>query len=79
LAFAVLLAVLLLPIVNFLESRNVPRILFIAISLFLAIIAGVGNTFSDDITGTKKVRIYERIKVLKIKKTNKPVKPPISY
>jgi predicted PurR-regulated permease PerM len=45
LAFAVLLAVLLLPLVNFLESRNVPRILFIAISLFLAIIAGVGNTF----------------------------------
>jgi len=33
----------------------------------------------DDITGAKKVRIYERIKVLKIKKTNKPVKPPISY
>jgi predicted PurR-regulated permease PerM len=45
LAFAVLLAVLLFPIVNFLESRNVSRILSIAISLFLAIIAGVGNTF----------------------------------
>lgn len=35
-AFAVLLAVLLLPLVNFFEKRNVPRVLSIAISLFLA-------------------------------------------
>lgn len=63
LAFAVLLAVLLLPVVNFLESRNVPRVLSIAISLFLAIIfisaiiyflsTQIAN-FVDDIPSIKK-------------------------
>lgn len=37
-----------------------------------------GLLLGDDITGTRKVRIYERIKVLKIRKTGKRVKPPIS-
>lgn len=37
-AFAVLLAVLLLPLVNFFENRNIPRVLSIAISLFLTAI-----------------------------------------
>jgi len=36
-AFAVLLAVLLLPLVNFLERRNIPKVLAIAVALFLAI------------------------------------------
>lgn len=36
-AFAVLLAVLLLPLVNFLESKNIPRVLSIGISLFVFI------------------------------------------
>jgi predicted PurR-regulated permease PerM len=37
-AFAVLLSVLLLPLTNFLENRNVPRVLSIAISLVAAIL-----------------------------------------
>lgn len=35
-----------------------------------------GILLGDDITGTKRLRIYERVKVLKIKRTNAPVKPP---
>lgn len=62
-AFAVLLAVLLLPLVNFFECRGVPRVLSIGISLLLAVafisaiiyflstqIAG----FIDDIPSIKK-------------------------
>ncbi|HUS00442.1 MAG TPA: AI-2E family transporter [Chitinophagaceae bacterium] len=62
-AFAVLLAVLLLPLVNFLESKNVPRVLSIAVSLFLAVIfistiiyflsTQIAN-FVDDIPSIKK-------------------------
>lgn len=37
-AFAILLAVLLLPVVNFLDRKNVPKVLSIAIALFLAIV-----------------------------------------
>lgn len=63
LAFAVLLAVLLLPLVNFLENRNIPRVLSIAISLLLAILfisaiiyflsTQIAN-FVDDIPSIKK-------------------------
>lgn len=63
LAFAVLLAVLLLPLVNFLENRNIPRVGAIAISLLLAIIfisaiiyflsTQIAN-FVDDIPSIKK-------------------------
>ncbi len=62
-AFAVLLAVLLLPIVNFLETKNVPRVLAIAISLLLSIIFISGiiyflstqiANFVDDIPSIKK-------------------------
>lgn len=35
-----------------------------------------GILLGDDISGTKRLRIYERIKVLKIKRGNGPVKPP---
>lgn len=62
-AFAVLLAVLLLPLVNFLERRNIPRVLSIAISLFLSVIfisaifyflsTQIAN-FVDDIPSIKK-------------------------
>jgi predicted PurR-regulated permease PerM len=62
-AFAVLLAVLLLPLVNFLESKNIPRVLSIAVSLFLAVIfistiiyflsTQIAN-FVDDIPSIKK-------------------------
>jgi predicted PurR-regulated permease PerM len=62
-AFAVLLAVLLLPLVNFLENRNVPKVLSIAISLFLAVFfistiiyflsTQIAN-FVDDIPSIKK-------------------------
>lgn len=38
LAFSALLAVLLLPLVNFLEHKNIPRVFAIAVSLLLAII-----------------------------------------
>lgn len=37
-----------------------------------------GILLGDDITGTKKVRLYERIKVLKLKRSGKGIKPPIS-
>jgi predicted PurR-regulated permease PerM len=63
LAFAVLLAVLLLPVVNFLESKDVPRVLSIAISLFLAVVfissviyflsTQIAN-FVDDVPSIKK-------------------------
>ena len=62
-AFAILLAVLLLPLVNFLENRNVPKVLSIAISLFLAVFfisaviyflsTQIAN-FVDDIPSIKK-------------------------
>ncbi len=62
-AFAVLLAVLLLPVVNFLERKNVPRVLSIAISLLLSLIfisaiiyflsTQIAN-FVDDIPSIKK-------------------------
>ena len=62
-AFAVLLAVLLLPLVNFLENKNIPRVLSIAISLFLAIVfissiiyflsTQIAN-FVDDVPSIKK-------------------------
>lgn len=35
-----------------------------------------GMLMGDDISGTKRLRIYERIKVLKFKRGNGPVKPP---
>ena len=38
-----------------------------------------GILLGDDITGTKRVKIYDRIKVLKLKKPGKPAKPPMSY
>ena len=63
LAFAVLLAVLLLPLVNFLEQRNIPRVLSIAISLLIAIVF-IGSivyflstqiaNFVDDIPSIKR-------------------------
>jgi predicted PurR-regulated permease PerM len=37
-----------------------------------------GLLLGDDITGTKRMRLYEKIKVLKIRKTNRPLKPPVS-
>ncbi|HUS03254.1 MAG TPA: AI-2E family transporter, partial [Chitinophagaceae bacterium] len=37
-----------------------------------------GILMGDDITGTKRLRIYDRIKVLRLKKDNKPHKPPAS-
>lgn len=37
-----------------------------------------GILLGDDITGTKRLKIYERIKVLRIKKPDKPVEPPLS-
>ena len=62
-AFAVLLSVLLLPLVNFLEGKNVPRVLSIALSLLLSIIfisliiyflsTQIAN-FVDDIPSIKK-------------------------
>ncbi|MGI8584092.1 MAG: AI-2E family transporter [Chitinophagaceae bacterium] len=62
-AFAVLLAVLLLPLVNFLERKNVSRVLAIAIALFLAAIfisailyflsTQIAN-FVDDVPSIKK-------------------------
>lgn len=62
-AFAVLLSVLLLPVVSFLERRNVPRVLSIAISLILSFIligliiyflsTQIAN-FVDDIPSLKK-------------------------
>ena len=62
-AFAVLLAVLLLPLVNFLERKNVPRVLSIATSLLLSLIfisaiiyflsTQIAN-FVDDIPSIKK-------------------------
>lgn len=62
-AFAVLLAVLLLPLVNFFENRKVPRVLSIAISLFLSLVfistlvyflsTQIAN-FVDDIPSIKK-------------------------
>ena len=62
-AFAVLLAVLLLPFVNILEKKNVPRVLSIAISLLLSFIfisaiiyflsTQIAN-FVDDIPSIKK-------------------------
>jgi predicted PurR-regulated permease PerM len=50
-AFACLLAVLLLPIVNFLESLKVPRVIAISVSLILAIgfIAGIIYFLSSQI------------------------------
>ncbi|MDQ6756304.1 MAG: AI-2E family transporter, partial [Bacteroidota bacterium] len=62
-AFAILLAVLLLPLANFLENKKFPRVLSIAISLILAIlfIGGVIYflstqiaNFVDDIPSIKK-------------------------
>lgn len=38
-----------------------------------------GILLGDDITGTKKPRLYEKIKVLKGKKRNTAEKPPISH
>ena len=62
-AFAVLLAVLLLPLANFLERKNIPRVLSIAISLLVAILfiaaviyflsTQIAN-FVDDIPSIKK-------------------------
>lgn len=62
-AFAILLAVLLLPLVNFLEKKKVPRVLSIAISLLLSILfislvvyflsTQIAN-FVDDIPSIKK-------------------------
>lgn len=62
-AFAVLLAVLLLPLVNFLERKNVSKVLAIAIALFLAAIfisailyflsTQIAN-FVDDVPSIKK-------------------------
>ena len=62
-AFAVLLAVLLLPLVNFLERKNVPRVLSIAVSLLVSFIfisaiiyflsTQIAN-FVDDIPSIKK-------------------------
>jgi predicted PurR-regulated permease PerM len=37
-----------------------------------------GLLLGDDISGTKRLRIYERIKVLKINRGKGPLKPPIS-
>jgi predicted PurR-regulated permease PerM len=63
LAFAMLLAVLLLPLVNFFENRNIPRVLSIAISLFITAIFISGiiyflstqiANFVDDIPSIKK-------------------------
>ena len=62
-AFALLLAVLLLPLVNFFETRNIPRVLSIAISLFLTLIFVSGviyflstqiAIFVDDIPSIKR-------------------------
>jgi len=62
-AFSVLLAVLLLPLVNFLEQKNIPRVLSIAISLLLSIVfigfiiyflsTQIAN-FVDDVPSIKK-------------------------
>lgn len=62
-AFAILLSVLLLPVVSFLEKRNIPRVLSIAISLILSFIL-IGSiiyflstqiaNFVDDIPSLKK-------------------------
>ena len=38
-----------------------------------------GMLLGDDITGTNRLKIYERIKVLRIKKPDKPAKPPLSH
>lgn len=63
LAFAILLAALLLPLVNFFENINIPRVLSIAISLLLALVlissiiyflsTQIAN-FVDDIPSIKK-------------------------
>lgn len=37
-----------------------------------------GILLGDDITGHKKIKLYEKVKVLKIKKQPKPIKPPVS-